>query len=119
MDCEWDITNHLQVIRFLTLCRLLTVGKTAKVFPGFPNAVIRARTDPEFVYEQTGNELETYYSSLGQEVKWSILVSADDRAKKTFLVREEESVQVWLSNLTADWTFNLAKEVGLSKSMQR
>jgi len=94
IDCEWDSKNRLQVIRFLTLRRLLTVGKTAKVFPGFPNAVIRARTDPEFVYEQTGNELQTYYSSLGQEVKWNILVSADDRAEKTFSVREEESVQL-------------------------
>ena len=94
------------------------MGKRAKVQSGFPNAAIRARTDPEFIYQQTEKELEEYYNSAGQSVKWDKLISSDDRPKKTFLIREEEAVQVWLSHLTADWAVNLTKEVGLSKSMQ-
>jgi hypothetical protein len=118
-NCTWDVTNHMTVLRFLTLCRLLSVGKRAKVQAGFPNAAIKARTDPEFIYQQTEKELEEYYNSANQKIKWNKLVSLDDRAKKTFLIREEETVQVWLSNLTADWTVHLANESGLSKSMQR
>lgn len=118
-DCTWDITNRLTIIRFLTLSRLLSVGKKAKVQAGFPNAAIRARTDPEFIYAQTEKEIQAFYMTAEQEVSWERLITDEDRAKKTFLVKEEEAVQVWLSNLTADWTVGLAKEVGLSQSMQR
>lgn len=118
-DCSWDITNPLTIVRFLTLCRLLSVGKKAKVQAGFPNASIRARTDPEWIYAQTEKEIKAFYNSAEQQVAWEHLITDDDRAKKTFLVKEEEAVQVWLSNLTADWTVSLAKEVGLSQSMQK
>lgn len=118
-ECTWDITNNLTVLRFLTMCRLLSVGKRAKVQAGFPNAAIRARTDPEFIYEQTEMDIEAYYKASGHDIEWKKLISPDDRVKKTFLIREEEAVQVWLSSLTADWMAGLSKEVGLSNSMQR
>ena len=118
-DCSWDITNNLTIIRFLSLCRLLSVGKRAKVQAGFPNAAIRARTDPEFIYSQTSKVIQKYYESVEQEVPWTKLITWEDMAKKTFLTREEESVQVWLSTLTADWSVKLAGEVGLTESMQR
>ena len=118
-ECSWDITDHLTVIRFLTLCRLLSVGKRAKVQAGFPNAAIRARTDPEFIYAQTSKVIQKYYESAEQEVPWKKLITWEDMAKKTFLTREEEAVQVWLSTLTADWSTKLAEETGLTASMQR
>jgi len=118
-DCLWDITNHLTVIRFLSLCRLLSVGKRAKVQAGFPNAAIRARTDPEFIYAQTSKVIQKYYESVEQEVPWTKLITWEDTAKKAFLTREEESVQVWLSTLTADWSVKLAGEIGLTASMRR
>lgn len=118
-ECSWDITNHLMVIRFLSLCRLLSIGKRAKVQAGFPNAAIRARTDPEFIYEQTSKVIQKYYESVEQEVPWNKLITWEDTARKTFLTREEEAVQVWLSKLTADWNVKLAGEVGLTASMQR
>jgi len=95
------------------------VGKKAKVQAGFPNAAIRARTDPEYIYDQTEKQIEAFYNSADQEIEWKKVISDKDRVKKTFLVKEEEAVQVWLSNLTADWSISLAKEVGLSESMQR
>lgn len=118
-ECSWDIANHFTVIRFLSLCRLLSVGKRAKVQAGFPNATIRARTDPEFIYAQTLKVIQKYYESAEQEVSWSKLITWEDLAKKTFLTREEEAVQVWLSALTADWSVKLAGEIGLTTSMQR
>ena len=118
-ECSWDVANHLTVIRFLSLCRLLSVGKRAKVQAGFPNAAIRARTDPEFIYAQTSKVIQKCYESVEQEVPWDKLVTWEDMARKTFLTREEEAVQVWLSTLTADWCVKLAKEVGLTASMQR
>ena len=118
-ECSWDITNHLSIIRFLSLCRLLSVGKKAKVQAGFPSAAIRARTGPEFIYEQTSKVTQTYYESAEQEVPWSKLITWEDMAKKAFLTREEEAVQVWLSKLTADWSVKLAGEIGLTASMQR
>ena len=118
-ECSWDITNHLTVIRFLSLCRLLSVGKKAKVQAGFPNAAIRARTDPEYIYAQTSKVIQKYYESVEQEVPWTKLVTWEDTAKKTFLTREEEAVQVWLSTLTADWSVKLAGETGLTASMKR
>jgi len=117
--CSWDVANHLTVIRFLSLCRLLSVGKRAKVQAGFPNAAIRARTDPEFIYAQTSKVIQNYYESVEQEVSWSKLITSEDMARKTFLTREEEAVQVWLSTLTADWCVKLAGEIGLTVSMQR
>lgn len=117
--CSWDITNHLTIIRFLSLCRLLSVGKRAKVQANFPNAAIRARTDPEFIYTQTSKVLQKYYESVEQEVPWTKLITWEDMARKTFLTREEEAVQVWLSTLTADWSVKLAGEIGLTTSMQR
>ena len=118
-ECSWDITNHLTIIRFLSLCRLLSVGKRAKVQAGFPNATIRARTDPEFIYSQTSKVIRKYYESVEQDVPWSNLITGEDLARKTFLTREEEAVQVWLSALTADWSVKLAGEIGLTASMQR
>ena len=118
-ECSWDINNHLTVIRFLSVCRLLSVGKRAKVQAGFPNAAIRARTDPDFIYSQTSKVIQKYYESVEQEVPWTKLITWEDMAKKTFLIREEETVQVWLSTLTADWSVKLAGEVGLTASMQR
>jgi hypothetical protein len=118
-ECLWDVTNHLIIIRFLSLCRLLSVGKRAKVQAGFPNAAIRARTDPEFIYAQTSKVVQKYYESVDQEVPWSKLITWEDLARKTFLTREEEAVQVWLSALTADWSVKLAGEIGLTASMQR
>jgi hypothetical protein len=118
-DCSWDITNHLTIIRFLSLCRLLSVGKRAKVQAGFPNAAIRARTDPEFIYTQTSRVIQKYYESVDQEVPWSKLITWEDMAKKTFLTREEEAVQAWLSTLTAEWSVKLAEEIGLTTSMRR
>lgn len=118
-ECSWDITHHLTVIRFLSLCRLFSVGKRAKVQAGFPNAAIRARTDPEFVYARTSKVIQQYYESVEQEVSWNKLIASNDLAKKTFLTREEEAVQVWLSALTADWSVKLAREIGLTASMQR
>jgi len=117
--CSWDVANHLTVIRFLSLCRLLSVGKRAKVQAGFPNAAIRARTDPEFIYAQTSKVIQKYYESVEQEVPWNKLITWEDMARKTFLTREEEAVQVWLSTLTADWCVKLAGEIGLTASMQR
>lgn len=117
--CSWDITNHLTIIQFLSLCRLLSVGKRAKVQAGFPNAAIRARTDPEFIYAQTTKVIQKYYESVEQEVPWTKLITWEDMARKTFLTREEEAVQVWLSALTADWSVKLAEEIGLTASMQR
>lgn len=119
MDCSWDITNQLAVIRFLSLCRLLSVGKRAKVQAGFPNAAVRARTDPEFIYAQTSKVIQQYYESVEQEVPWTKLITWEDMARKTFLTREEETVQVWLSTLTADWSTKLAEEIGLTASMRR
>ena len=118
-ECSWDITNHLTIIRFLSVCRLLSVGKRAKVQAGFPSATIRARTDPEFIYAQTSKVTQTYYESAEQEVPWNKLVTYEDLAKKAFLTREEEAVQVWLSKLTVDWSVKLAGEIGLTASMQR
>ena len=118
-DRSWDIANHLTVIRFLSLCRLLSVGKRAKVQAGFPNAAIRARTDPEFIYGQTSKVIQNYYESAEQEVPWSKLVTWEDMARKAFLTREEESAQVWLSTLTADWSVKIAEGIGLTASMQR
>ena len=118
-DCSWDITNQLAVIRFLSLCRLLSVGKRAKVQAGFPNAAVRARTDPEFIYAQTSKVIQQYYESVEQEVPWTKLITWEDMARKTFLTREEETVQVWLSTLTADWSTKLAEEIGLTASMRR
>lgn len=118
-ECSWDVTNHFTIIRFLSLCRLLSVGKRAKVQAGFPNASIRARTDPECIYAQTSKVIQKYYESAEQEVPWSKLITWEDMAKKTFLTREEEAVQVWLSTLTADWSVKLAAEVGLTASMRR
>ena len=118
-DCSWDVANHFTLIRFLSLCRLLSVGKRAKVQAGFPNAAIRARTDPEFVYAQSSRVIQKCYESGEQEVPWSKLISWEDMAKKTFLIREEEAVQVWLSALTADWCAKLAGDIGLTVSMQR
>ena len=118
-ECSWDINNHLTVIRFLSICRLLSVGKRAKVQAGFPNAAIRARTDPDFIYAQTSKVIQKYYESVEQEVPWTKLITWEDMAKKTFLTREEETVQVWLSTLTADWSAKLAGEVGLTASMRR
>ena len=117
--CSWDIANHLTIIRFLSLCRLLSVGKRAKVQAGFPNAAIRARTDPEFIYAQTSKVIQKYYESAVQEVPWNRLITWEDLARKTFLTREEEAVQVWLSALTADWSVKLAGEIGLTTSMRR
>ena len=118
-ECSWDINNHLTVIRFLSLCRLLSVGKRAKVQAGFPNAAIRARTDPDYIYAQTSKVIQKYYESVEQEVPWNKLITWEDMAKKSFLTREEETVQVWLSTLTADWSVKLAGQVGLTASMQR
>jgi hypothetical protein len=118
IDATWDITDHLMIVRFLTLCRLLSVGKRAKVQAGIPNAVVRARTDPEFIYDQAEREIESFYNSGHREVGWKKLIS-EDRAGRSFLVKEEEAVQVWLSGLTANWSVNLAKEIGLSQSMSR
>ena len=118
-DYSWDIANHLTIIRFLSLCRLLSVGKRAKVQAGFPNAAIRARTDPEFLYARTSKDIQKYYESVVQEVPWSKLISWEDLARKAFLTREEEAIQVWLSTLTADWSVKLAGEVGLTASMRR
>ena len=118
-ECSWDITDHFTVIRFLSLCRLLSVGKRAKVQAGFPNAAVRARTDPEFIYAQTSRVIRKYYESVEQEVPWSKLITWEDTPRKTFLTREEEAVQVWLSTLTADWSVKLAREVGLTESMRR
>ena len=118
-ECSWDITNHLTIIRFLSLCRFLSVGKRAKVQAGFPNAAIRARTDPEFIYVQTSEVIQNYYESVEQEVPWAKLITWEDMAKKTFLTREEETLQVWLSTLTADWSVRLAEEIGLTVSMRR
>lgn len=118
-ECSWDVTSHLTIIRFLSLCRLLSVGKRAKVQAGFPNASIRARTDPEFIYARTSKVIQEYYESAEQEVPWNKLITWDDLAKKTLLTREEETVQVWLSALTADWSVKLAGEIGLTASMQR
>lgn len=118
-ECSWEITNHLTIIRFLSLCRLLSVGKRAKVQAGFPNAAIRARTDPEFIYSETSKVIQKYYESVEQEVPWSKLITWEDMARKTFLTREEEAVQVWLSTLTADWSVRLAGEIGLTPSMGR
>jgi len=117
--CSWDVANHLTVIRFLSLCRLLSVGKRAKVQAGFPNAAIQARTDPEFIYAQTSKVIQQCYESVEQEVPWNKLITWGDTARKTFLTREEEAVQVWLSTLTADWCVKLAGEIGLTASMQR
>jgi hypothetical protein len=117
--CSWDVTNHLTIIRFLSLCRLLSVGKRAKVQAGFPNAAIRARTDPEFIYAQMSKAIQKCYESVEQEVPWTKLITWEDMARKTFLTREEEAVQVWLSTLTADWSVKLAEEIGLTASMQR
>ena len=118
-ECSWDITNHLTIIRFLSLCRLLSVGKRAKVQAGFPNAAIRARTDPEFIYAQTSKVIQKYYESVEQEVPWAKLITWEDMARKTFLTREEEALQVWLSTLTADWSLRLAEEIGLTVSMRK
>ena len=118
-ECSWDIANHLTIIRFLSLCRLLSVGKRAKVQAGFPNAAIRARTDPEFIYAQTLKIIQKYYESVVQEVPWSKLVTWEDLARKASLTREEEAAQTWLSTLTANWSVKLAGEVGLTASMRR
>ena len=39
-----------------------------------------------------------------------IFFTSEDMARKTFLTREEEAVQVWLSTLTADWCVKRAGE---------
>jgi hypothetical protein len=80
------------MMRFLTMCRLLSIGKRAAPQPGTPRGSIRARPYPEFIYEQTGKQLQNYYAQfkLNHTVSWDKLFSADDRVKKASLIRERE-----------------------------
>jgi hypothetical protein len=109
------------MLRFLTICRLLSFGKKAQSLaePGTTRSSIRCRTDPAFIYEEAEKQIEAYYNTFDSEIKWSQIIGAKDRVGKIFFVREEEAAQVWLSSLTADWWRCLGRDVGFAGDMQQ
>lgn len=116
INVEWDPEDYLTVIRFLTFSRLLSNSKKATLDPGPPSRVI-ARVDPQYSYAQSEKELDRL--NLIQDVSLSKIIRPGDRAKKNSLVNECETMQVFISQLTTDWTKKLAGDVGLNSVSQR
>lgn len=115
VDTEWNAGDLSMVVRFLTLCRVVSISKVAALEPG-PQTRIIARLDMQYAYTKTEEELD----ALGLiDGILSDFIRPADRAKRQTLTTESEASQVYLAQLTTDWMGKTAAAVRLSIGAQR
>ncbi len=93
VDVSWDPADAWSVVRFLTFSHLLPIPKRVIFKPGPPAGMI-IRVEPLLSYTETEAALEAL--NLLEGVSLSSLIRPGDRAKKTALVDECETMQVYI-----------------------
>lgn len=111
----WDLDDHVTMVRVLAFCRMLSVHKKATLWAG-PPAMIRYRIDPEAAYEASETALIDLFAE-GDKTAFFNVVNPKDRVKRTSVEREHETMQVYVSQITADWVARLASDLKLPRSI--
>ncbi|KAK0204611.1 hypothetical protein DFS33DRAFT_671781 [Desarmillaria ectypa] len=116
VDTNWDPTNAWSIIRFLTFSYLLSIPKRV-IFKAGPPAGMIIRVEPLLSYAETEAALEAL--NLVKGVPLSSIIRPGDRAKKTALVNECETMQVYISQMSVNWMKEATVALGLSPVAQR
>ncbi|KAK0469983.1 uncharacterized protein EV420DRAFT_1473099 [Desarmillaria tabescens] len=116
IDVSWDPTDAWSIVRFLTFSHLLSIPKRVILKPGPPAGMI-IRVEPLLSYTETEAGLEAL--NLVESVSLSSLIRPGDRAKKTALVNECETMQVYISQMSVNWMKKATVALSLSPAAQR
>ncbi|PBL04364.1 hypothetical protein ARMGADRAFT_51169 [Armillaria gallica] len=116
VDVSWDPADAWSVVRFLTFSHLLSIPKRVIFKPGPPAGMI-IRVEPLLSYTETEAALEAL--NLLEGVSLSSLIRPGDRAKKTGLVNECETMQVYISQMSVSWMKKVTVALSLSAAVQR
>lgn len=112
---EWDITDNTMIVRLLTFSRLLSVY-TVSLRSDNTSGHTRSRPDPGLAYDQSIKELQALDSVQDSNV---LEMLRKARPSKGAFIKEQESLQVYLSHLTANWVKKLTGSVGVSALVKR
>ncbi|KAK0204605.1 hypothetical protein DFS33DRAFT_1259792 [Desarmillaria ectypa] len=116
VNTNWNPTDAWSVVRFLTFSYLLSIPKRV-IFKAGPPAGMIIRVEPLLSYAETEAALEAL--NLVEGVPLSSIIRPGDRAKKTALVNECETMQVYISQMSVNWMKKATVTLGLSPAAQR
>jgi hypothetical protein len=112
---KWNLSDYRMLARFLSYCRLLSLGKTVTLEPSSNR--IYSRLDPVFASSETERQLDCI--KLIESDLLSKFIAHHDRPSRTALVHDIENMQIYIAQLTCDWIMKLCLEMGLGQPTQR
>ncbi|THU90263.1 hypothetical protein K435DRAFT_864445 [Dendrothele bispora CBS 962.96] len=113
---HWNPDDSWNVVRFLTFSYLLSSMKQTIIKSG-PQPGMMVRAEPLISYAAVEIALDASDLLAGNTL--ASLVSSDNKAKKSTLLNECETMQVFVSKLTVEWIKNSQTAIGLSEATRR